>query len=134
MKVRFNGVMDLKPKINGRKFQVGTDYNIFINATLEIIKKGFWTDLASTGIFSPLNKTMYPAVLHDWLYYNQTLGSQSITRKKADKIFLQGMKTTKTNYFKMKMYYYGVRVGGWKAWNKYKNDRRKIMKKYIENY
>ena len=129
MKVRFPYDPQMTTSIKGHKFEITRPFKILVGAIQVIIPMGFWTDLASTGIFSPLNKTMYPAILHDWLYYKQMLGGYPLERKQADVIFLRAMETTEVNYFKRKMYYYGVRVGGWKPWNKYKNDR---LKKNVE--
>jgi len=132
MKVYFRGEPLLKPKSNGHKFEVMEFWIIIVNAITVMIPQGFWTDLASTGIFSPLNETMLPAILHDWLYYQQTMVGQPIKRKVADKIFLAGMKTTKVNVFKRNMYYYGVRLGGWKTWNRYKKIKLKKLNENIK--
>lgn len=120
MKVKFKGEPTLRPNSNGHKFQVLKMFYFIVDTIQGIIPVGFWTDLASTGIFSPLNKTMLPAILHDYLYATQKLDNKKIKRKLADKIFLSAMKTTKVSLWKRNMYYYGVRVGGWKTWNKYK--------------
>lgn len=122
-KVKYPCEPHLEPSKNGHKFELIDYFPVFIDGVRVDIPAGFWTDLASTGIFSPLNASMKAAITHDYLYYKQELYRKPITRAEADYIFYLGMKTCK---FKLAyIYYLGVRVGGWKVWNKYKNDRIK---------
>ncbi len=51
------------------------------------------------------------ALLHDYLYATQTL-----TRWKSDKIFLDAMKILKVPLWKRQVMFWGVRVGGFIAW------------------
>lgn len=52
------------------------------------------------------------AVLHD-AYYHKHHGK---TRKQVDAMFYRKMRDDGVNYIKAKAMYYGVRVGGRKAW------------------
>ena len=129
MVIYFGDIPNMKLNKNGHKFQLEDCFIIMVDSITVTIPIGFYTDLASTGIFSPLNKTAYPAILHDYLYSKQRMGYKDLTRKKADMIFRDAMITTKVNVFKRNMYYYGVRCGGWVTWNKYKKARRKKNEK-----
>jgi hypothetical protein len=94
----------------------------------DVIKKGFWSDLASIPkwlwwLYAPI-EYREEGVLHDWLYYKQEWGGKPITRKQADKVLYYFVeqrhgKTTANNF------YYAVKFCGFNAWNKYKKDRSK---------
>ena len=122
-KVKFIEEPVLKPHAKGHKFILLEDWHVEINGQILTIPKTFWTDLASTGWLSPLNASMLPEILHYYVCYKQELFGKPITRKDADYLFSAGMKATK---FILRLpYLWGVRLGSWKAWNKYKNDRIK---------
>ena len=75
--------------------------------------KGFVTDLASVPrIFRPIftghGKSRQAACIHDWLYHNF-----HHTRKEADQIFLEALKTSGMNWFGRRAMYRAVRLGGW---------------------
>ena len=55
------------------------------------------------------------AVLHDWLYRTSDHG---FTRNQADLIFYDSLREEDMGFIKASMLYLGVRVGGWKAWDK----------------
>lgn len=82
------------------------------------IPKGFRTDFAS---IPPIFFTLFPkngrydaaAIVHDWLYV-----TQPVSRKDADGIFRKIMKELGVGFFRRRIMYYAVRVGGAFAWNK----------------
>jgi hypothetical protein len=85
-----------------------------------IIPAGFVTDFASVpralwSIFPPHGKYSPAAVLHDYLYRFSKL-----SRKRCDDIFLECMTALGVPYFKRYAMYWGLRVGGWAAWNSYR--------------
>lgn len=89
------------------------------------VPDGFENDLASIPrLFQnliPVNgKHRWPAVIHDWLYYNKgILGVRMVfTRKECDQIFLEGMKVMGVGFFVRTAMYNAVRAGGWVYWNK----------------
>lgn len=130
MKVSFRNKIELTPANNGHRFQLLSDFIIYLGGYNLIIPSGFWTDFASIpkviqNILSPLDSHLRAAVLHDYLYYKQELNYDPIKRAFADKLFLDGMKTCGTGLIKRNIMYYAVRSFGWIAWNKYKNDRIK---------
>jgi len=131
VKVLFRNKLELTPANNGHKFQLLDNFIVFITSyDTIIIPEGFWTDFASIpqifqNILPVLDKYLRAAVLHDYMYYKQSLNGHKITRYKADKIFENAMKSCGVGYIKRKIIYYAVRSGGWITWNKYKNDRIK---------
>ena len=84
-------------------------------ARLFIVPTGFYTDLASipapARMVLPVNDIhARSSVLHDYLYaFHRRL---RLTRKQADDIFLQAMKSDKVPYWKRYTMYLGVRLGG----------------------
>jgi len=131
VKVLFRNKIELTPANNGHKFQLLRAFIVYITSyDTIIIPEGFWTDFASIpqlfqNILPVLDKHLRAAVLHDYMYYKQSLNGKKITRKQADKIFDIGMKTCGVGWLKRNTIYYAVRSGGWITWNKYKNDRIK---------
>ena len=59
------------------------------------------------------------AVIHDYLYKHQPC-----TRKEADR-FLFVLLEDNNLGIKRYLIYWGLRIGGWVAWNKYKRKRKK---------
>jgi hypothetical protein len=55
------------------------------------------------------------AGLHD-VHYQR--GGHS--RKRCDEILIEGMEVLGAGWWKRKTVYYGLRAGGWVAWNKYR--------------
>jgi hypothetical protein len=79
---------------------------------------GFYTDFASVPRFLPIVYACFgdtahePAVIHDWLYY-----CAITTREMADDILLEAMKVKGMSAWRYEPIYWGVRAGGWAAWN-----------------
>lgn len=105
----------------------------FYSPTLEekiVVPAKFDTDFASIPWFlrwwlSPTGKVRRAAVIHDFLYwYRKTLaeGGVDVTRKLADRLFLQAMEAAGMGRVRY-IYYAGVRIGGWWAW--WDNARRR---------
>jgi hypothetical protein len=93
------------------------------------VPENFITDLASMPRFlwsivgHPAGPYAQAAVLHDKLYRDGKL-----TRKQADKIFLEAMEVLKIPKWKRRVLYWGVRAGGWRAWNNHrKNGKKKTL-------
>lgn len=86
-------------------------------AGLLTVPVGFKTDFASVPrigiIYAMLGDTAHqPAVVHDWLYY-----AGITTRKTADDVFLEAMIASGISAWRRWPIYWGVRAGGWYAWN-----------------
>ncbi len=77
---------------------------------------GFFTDFASVPrigiIYALLGDTAHEsAVIHDWIYY-----AALVTRDLADKVLLEAMGVSGIAWWRKWPIYWGVRIGGWWAW------------------
>ncbi len=54
-------------------------------------------------------------MVHDWLYY-----AALMTRKMADDVLLEAMKLKGMSAWRCYPIYWGVRAGGWAAWNEHR--------------
>ncbi len=85
------------------------------------VPQGFFTDFASVPRFMPLayaclgDTAHEPAVIHDWLYY-----SAITDRSTADNVLLEAMKVWGMPSWRYYPIYWGVRLGGWAAWNQHR--------------
>lgn len=80
------------------------------------VPAGFICDLAS---IPPIARPLFPvngdwteaAVIHDWLYDGK-IGS----RERADEIFLEAMEDLGVSWWRRRIMYRAVRLGGWLYW------------------
>jgi hypothetical protein len=77
------------------------------------VPPGFITDLASLpriirGLFNRNGRSRKPSVLHDYLYTEKMF-----TRKKCDQIFRDCLINAGIKKWQARLYYIGVRSGGW---------------------
>jgi hypothetical protein len=93
---------------------------------------GFATDLASVprifwSIFPPTGRYAWAAVVHDYLYWTQT-----VSRDDADEIIAQGMRDLKVPDATVKAFYAALRLTGGIAWSDNKKlkeaGERRILK------
>ena len=93
-----------------------------LDETIEV-PIGFLTDFASVPRL-PVLYSLYgdrahrESVLHDWFYF-----TAYVSRAKADRIFLEAMKSRGKSLFVRQGMYLGVRLGGWKAWKEHRAKR-----------
>lgn len=90
---------------------------------------GFITDFASIprplwSAWPPTGAYGKAAVIHDALYqmpFVQQLGGglREVERRETDRIFLEGMIVIGVGWFTRRALYTGVRLGGWRPWNRY---------------
>lgn len=83
-----------------------------------IVPQGFRTDFASVpgifrGVLDSDNLVSPAALIHDWLY-----SSQLVDRKTADDIFRAALLANGVPAWKARVYWLGVRAGGWTKWGK----------------
>jgi hypothetical protein len=83
-----------------------------------IVPQGFRTDFASVpGLFRGLldsdNLVSPAALIHDWLY-----SSQLVDRSTADAVFRSALLANGLPAWKARVYWLGVRAGGWTKWGK----------------
>src|SRR5262249_50982564 len=90
-----------------------------------IVPAGTMTDLASIPrllrnlrALDPNGRSRRPAVLHDWLY--QT-GEK--TRAEADQLLRRALLAEGVNRSVARIYWFGVRLGGWLAWRAHRRPR-----------
>lgn len=91
---------------------------------------GFPTDFASVprivqSIAPKMGRQNRAAVLHDYLYALAPLvlrksGYRRITRKESDGLFRRCMREDRVNVLRRWVFYYGVRLGGWLTWRRYR--------------
>ncbi len=117
---RFTESLVVTPLPDGKTWIILSDfgYEIGEEGSGDIINVpiGTYTDFASIprplwAIFPRWGKYGNAAVIHDWMYWNQ-----SRSRKEADDIFLEGMGVLEVPNWKRYTIYYAVRWFGWLAW------------------
>ncbi len=82
----------------------------------------FFTDFASVPrigiIYAMLGDCAHePAVVHDFCYYTGTL-----TRKMSDDVLLEAMEVIGIPAWRRYPIWWGVRAGGWYAWNDHRKN------------
>ena len=128
MSISVRNMLRCEHNRDGHKFLVMFNWCVsIIGLGIDYVKKGFWTDYASIPRllwfwYDPLDYRE-EGTLHDWLYKEQKWNGQAITRKQADEILFKFV-LQKHGRRVARDFYYGVRIGGRKPWNKYKKDRR----------
>ena len=119
----FTKPLIVTPMPDGKSWELVEPFEYYIDDPYGekiIVPEGFRTDFASIPRFAwsiigtPWGKYGKAAVIHDWCYY-KTL----YTRKKCDKIFLEGMKTLGVGWLKRRTMWLAVRIGAGKIWRKY---------------
>jgi hypothetical protein len=96
--------------VDGKWFKTHWEFHYKANdGEMYTVPKGVDTDFASIPrmfrrVISRTGKHDKAAVLHDWLCEYKI-----VPRKKADKIFMEALKTLKVNVFKRRIMYTGVR-------------------------
>lgn len=89
-----------------------------------MVRRMTTTDFASIprvlhSLLSPLNNTVYGAVLHDYLYRNPSDEyARSISRAEADRLFYRAMLGCGVWPLTAKLMYLGVRIGGGGAYTR----------------
>jgi hypothetical protein len=97
-------------------------YQSDLAARVFTVPVGFFTDFASVPrlgmVYAMLgDRAHQPAVVHDWLYY-----AAITTREMADNVLLEAMIVLDLPFWQRYPIFWGVRIGGWAAWN----DHRKV--------
>ncbi|MHA1809343.1 MAG: DUF1353 domain-containing protein [Candidatus Heimdallarchaeaceae archaeon] len=116
----------LLEQLGGDEWRTKRDLVFYSGDVIYTVPSGFKTDLASIPrifwslIGHPAGEYSAAAVLHDWLY-----SVQIESREKSDKLLLEGMEVLEVKKYKRYLIYWAVRIGGWKAWNKYSKKLRK---------
>lgn len=108
-------------------------YQSDIAARQFTVPVGFYTDFASVPrigiIYAMLGDTAHePAVVHDWLYYGGF-----VPRDVADKVLLEAMGVIGLSAWRKWPIYWGVRIGGWHAWNDHRKKGNPQVGKFQDN-
>ena len=101
-----------------------TYFTKIVKPQLILVPKGIKTDLGSIpralqGIFPKDGKAMFAYILHDYLYQ-----TGMFSRLESDSILEEAMGTLGVSYWRRKAVKFGLRLGGWVAWNEHRNIRR----------
>jgi hypothetical protein len=116
----------MTPFGDGKAFMLNEAMTYRIGTTLDsvIVPAGFVTDLASIpsslqSIVSPLGPHMLPAIVHDYLYWEQ-----GCTRSQADYIFSLAMREAKVPYAERLSMLSALLIGGGPAYESNAAERR----------
>lgn len=137
--------MKLQILTSGREARLLEDYTVETTVGRVTIPKGFKTDFASVpqlfwSIVPPMGKYFVAAVLHDYFYRmpgartveiyfsilpksGSVLQTIHVTREIADTIFLEEMRDAKVSWWKRRMMYRAVRIGGAWSWVEPEEDK-----------
>jgi len=100
-----------------------TFYSSVTNSSI-LVPIGIKTDLGSIpqflqSIFPKDGKAMFGYILHDYLYK-----TGMCDRTTSDDILAEAMESLGVSKWRVKSVRLGLRLGGWKAYNKYKKERK----------
>lgn len=88
-----------------------------------VVPEGFPTDLASVpapfrALLNPNGPSKRPAVIHDYVYW-----AWLMDRLAADRLFALALAAEGVHPAIRSLYFAGVRVGGWRPWNRYRKEK-----------
>jgi len=129
---QFTQPLDIRQLPDGKTWELLTsfDYHVGTEDSDEVItvEAGFISDGGSIPPFAwpivghPLDEFAAAAFLHDWLYQHPASGvEKDRSRRRCDQIFLEALIVLEIGWLRRTTMYSLVRLGGWKAWNKYRN-------------
>lgn len=135
---RFTDSLIVSPLSDGRTWIILRPFGFDVGKegsgdTVEV-KMGFMTDFASIPrlfwiILPQWGKYGNAAVVHDWLYWQQTR-----SRKESDRIMLEAMGVLKVPEWQKYSIYIAVRSFGCFAWKRNQMDRKSGFKRVLTNY
>ena len=121
--------VDFRPFVDGQHWIVRQPlrYRIGVSTQEVVVPAGFVTDFASIpqalqSIIRANGNYILPAVVHDYLYWNQ-----SCTRKQADQIFLLAMIENKVGALHQRAIHGAVAVAGGFAWDDNTRERANAL-------
>jgi len=145
---KFTEILTVSPLPDGRTWIIRKKfgYDIGSEGSNEFIEVpvGFMTDFASVprlfwAILPQWGTYGNAAVIHDFCYWQQQitkkkgkkLVTKNITRKQADKIFLEGMAVLKVPLYHIYPIYWAVRAFGWLHWRTSQKEKNGGVKKIL---
>jgi len=95
------------------------------------VPAGFVSDFASVprifyAIYTPTGRYQWAAVVHDYLYWEQ-----SSSREDADRMLLKAMEESGVGAVDRRIIYDAVRLGGATAWNTNKKEKERGLPRII---
>jgi len=120
----FTTPLVVTPLDNGKQWKLTRAFTYHIGEETSkekiVVPIGFITDFASVPrllwpLIPSFGRYGKAAVLHDYLYSIQYKNSRST----CDDIFYEAMSVLDVKWWRKRLIYRGVRIGGWVAWNKY---------------
>lgn len=122
----FVGSLQLEEIAESDDFRLlrGVDYLSNNASVLVRVPIGFRTDLASIPpflrpFFNRNGKSKKAAVVHDFLYSDEVdVFNRALSRKECDLVFYEALIECKVAEFKARLFYYGVRLGGFMFFRK----------------
>lgn len=120
---QFSGEVELTPLDigDGRMWRVDVPFSYTAsNGDIVFVPEKSITDLASIPrplwiFYPPEGLYTDAAVVHDQAYTEQ-----KFSRLRCDQILLEAMKDLHVTWGTRHIIYWGVRIGGWISWSKYK--------------
>lgn len=111
--------------LGGRKFTLHERFSVITDIAGRIdVEPESFMDFNSIpwGLWNILPPTDYgeAATVHDDLYYHGTIRGLPIAREVADKVHRELVVWAKAPGWKVALYYRSLRIGGWKAWRRYR--------------
>lgn len=90
-----------------------------------VVPKGFVTDFASVpplplAYLLTKNASKVGAATHDFLYREGKIDDYKLTRQQADDLMCDLMILEGVTWWQRRMIRFGLRIGGWWTWNKYR--------------
>jgi hypothetical protein len=123
----------VQPFVDGASWVVLKPFTYRIGETAHqiTVPAGFVTDFASIplifrGVLSPTGQPGRAAIVHDYLYWDQ-----SCTRPQADRILLLAMIESRVSLVTRQAVYRAVRLGGGTGWESNQTERRAGLPRVI---
>lgn len=133
---RFTEILTVSPLGDGRTWFLREDFGYDVGCegsgqSIEV-PAGFLTDFASVPrllwwLFPTWGRYGNAAVIHDFCYWEQTL-----SRRRADQVFLEAMKVLGVGWGTRGALYAGVRLFGWLPWWGTQRLKRRGLEKVAE--
>ena len=129
--IKWLSKLDVSMLKGGRRAELNEEFSVRVGKVsafvdeVVTVPKGFVTDFASIprvvrSFIPQLGRYSWAAVVHDYLY-----SEGDGKRKDADLLFLALMASSGVPWWKRRLIYRAVRLGGWVAWRRNRKRREK---------
>jgi hypothetical protein len=124
---QFKDLVEVSPFADGDHWFLTKDlrYEILNTGIIVTVPRGFVTDFASIprpfwSLLRPWGKYGPPAVIHDFLYWDQ-----QCTREQADRIMMLAMQESDVGWLRTKLVHMTLRAAGAFAWKSNRKARER---------